>query len=38
MEALFPILGIWIFFEFLYRLVKRESKDRDEDAWTDEEV
>ncbi len=32
MEALFPILGIWIFFEFLYRLVKRDSKDRDKDA------
>lgn len=32
MEAIFPILGIWIFFELLYWLVKRESKDRDEDA------
>lgn len=32
MEAIFSILGIWIFFESLYRLVKRESKDRDEDA------
>lgn len=32
MEAIFSILGIWIFFELLYRLVKRESKDRDEDA------
>lgn len=32
MKAIFPILGIWIFFEFAYWLVERESKDRDEDA------
>ena len=32
MEAIFSILGIWIFIEFVYWLVKRESKDRDEDA------
>lgn len=32
MEALLPILGIWLFFEFVYWLVKRESKDRDENA------
>lgn len=32
MEAIFLIFGFWIFFEFLYWLVKRESKDRDENA------
>lgn len=32
MEAIFLIFGLWIFFEFLYWLVKRESKDRDENA------
>ena len=32
MEAIFLIFGLWIFFESLYWLVKRESKDRDENA------
>lgn len=32
MNPMLSILGLWIFFELLYWLVKRESKDRDEDA------